>query len=315
MKGIIVKFGPKLKSIKEYTYTLMIRICVCGFITFLISSEMSCSSQHDSVQPATSTSGTPDYTTFFYNNGYLNLEAYFFKPDGKGPFPLVIYNHGSRAGSERKEVSCSFVASMLATQGYAVIVPERRGYGRSDGLTYGDEVGSDVATKMMLRFNEEASDVIALVDNLKTGSPGINSIAIQIDLKRVGIMGWSHGGIISLITAGTRPDFAALVNQAAGALTWNASPTLRSELPELGKQIKMPALCMDAENDATTDAINSVGEAIKSAGSWEKTIIYPPFVPATNPGNVAPGHLLFVQGVSIWQKDLLDFLFQQMPPN
>ncbi|GHN02231.1 hypothetical protein WSM22_37200 [Cytophagales bacterium WSM2-2] len=287
-------------------------ICACVLIMLSLSSEMSCSPH--SVKPADSvaTAAYP-YQAFFYKNSNLNLEAYYFRPAGNGPFPLVIYNHGSRAGSERQEVSCNFVASMLVKQGYAVIVPERRGYGKSDGLTYGDEVGSNVGSKMMARFNEEASDVIALVDILKAAAPEVNTIAKEIDFKRVGIMGWSHGGIISLITAGTRHDFAALVNQAGGALTWNGSPTLRSELPKLGEQIKIPALCMDAENDATTDAVISVGEAIKSSGQWEETIIYPAFMPTTNPGHVAPGHLLFVQGVSIWQNDLLKFLQQQMP--
>ena len=67
---------------------------------------------------------------------------------------------------------------------------------------------------------------------------------------------------------------------------------------------------MDAENDATTNAVKTVGEAIKSSGAWEQTIIYPAFTPTSNPSNIAPGHLIFAQGVSIWQDDLLKFLKQ-----
>jgi hypothetical protein len=65
---------------------------------------------------------------------------------------------------------------------------------------------------------------------------------------------------------------------------------------------------MDAENDATTNAIKTVGKAIKNSGEPEQTIIYPPFTPTSNPSNVAPGHLIFGQGASIWQDDLLTFL-------
>jgi hypothetical protein len=100
----------------------------------------------------------------------------------------------------------------------------------------------------------------------------------------------------------------ALVDQAGGALTWNGSPVLRSQLPDAAAKIKVPALCMDSENDATTEAAKTVGEAIKHSGEWEKTIIYPPFTPTSNPSNIAPGHLIFAQGVSIWQDDLLAFL-------
>jgi len=112
----------------------------------------------------------------------------------------------------------------------------------------------------------------------------------------------------SLREASKQHEFVALVNQAGGALTWNSSPTLQRELPAAARKIKVPALCMDAENDATTNAVKTVGEAIKASGEWEKTIIYPAFTPTSNPSNVAPGHLIFAQGVSIWQDDLLEFL-------
>src|SRR5436190_16867882 len=52
------------------------------------------------------------YETFYYKNGDLNIEAYFYKPEGNGPFPLVIYNHGSRAGQERQEVPFWYVATV-----------------------------------------------------------------------------------------------------------------------------------------------------------------------------------------------------------
>src|SRR5215471_5659624 len=47
--------------------------------------------------------GAPEYSTFFYTHDKLKLEAYFYKPSGEGPFPVVVYNHGSRAGAEHEE--------------------------------------------------------------------------------------------------------------------------------------------------------------------------------------------------------------------
>jgi carboxymethylenebutenolidase len=253
------------------------------------------------------------YTTLYYKSGGLNVEAYFYKPQGTGPFPLVIYNHGSRSGQEHVEKPFPAIAQILVPQGYAVLVPERRGYGKSDGPTYGEEVGNDRGELMMKRFSEEAGDVLAGLDYLKRGEVVANAIGGKpsnglIDFKRVALMGWSHGGVVSLLAASERHEFVALVDQAGGALTWNSSPVLRNRLPDAAAKIKVPALCMDAENDATTNAVKSVGEAIKNSGEWERTIIYPPFTPTSNPSNIAPGHLIFGQGIPIWQNDLVAFL-------
>src|SRR5262245_16846073 len=67
------------------------------------------------------------YTEVFYPSGSLRIQAYLYKPDGDGPFPVVIYNHGSRAGRERYSVPFEFIGRLLTQAGYAVLVPERRG--------------------------------------------------------------------------------------------------------------------------------------------------------------------------------------------
>src|SRR6266699_2754307 len=102
------------------------------------------------------------YTTIYYKSGRLNIEAYLYKPlKGEAPFPLVIYNHGSRAGNERAEVPFRYVANVLAA-----------------------------------------------LDYLKTLS--------FVDYKRIAIMGWSHGGVATILTASRSHAFVALIDQAGG---------------------------------------------------------------------------------------------------
>jgi len=71
------------------------------------------------------------YSEIHYPSGNLRIQAYLYKPDGDGPFPVVIYNHGSRDGRERTSVPFQYVGKMLTRAGYVVLVPERRGYGKS----------------------------------------------------------------------------------------------------------------------------------------------------------------------------------------
>jgi dienelactone hydrolase len=260
-----------------------------------------------SFMPGMPAAQSPAYTTVFYPSGKLRIEAYVYRPTSAGPVPVVIYSHGSRKGHEREERPMAFVGTMLASQGYLAIVPERRGYGRSDGRTFDEEVGADVAGRMIARFETEAEDVLAAAKYAATIDGA--------DLGRLALVGFSQGGIVSIRAASARPEVRALVDQAGGSLTWPRSPELRRRLTEWASALKMPVLCMDAVNDATTDAVKAVCEAARRAGSETQVTIYPAFTPPSNPENIAPGHLIFTaNGVALWREDVLAFLAAHLAP-
>jgi dienelactone hydrolase len=249
---------------------------------------------------------TPPYSTIFYQSGPLRIEAYVYKPAGDGPFPLIVYNHGSRDGQDRVEQPAPFIGRVFTNAGYAVLVPERRGYGKSEGPMLREEIGVDLDQKLLSRLREEAGDVLAATESLKAEP--------FVDTARVGIMGWSFGGVASVFAARNNRAFFAVVDQAGGALTWARSRPLQTALREAAAQIPSPILCMDAENDATTDAVKNVCDAARARGVSADLRIYPPFQPTQNLANVAPGHLLFSgQGVSIWAKDVVTFFDSHRP--
>jgi dienelactone hydrolase len=121
-----------------------------------------------------------EYTEVFYPSAQLRIQAYLYKPDGEGPFPVVIYNHGSRVGQERHSAPFEHIGRLLTRAGYMALVPERRGYGRSDGLTWPEDVGNNKA-RVVGRLNDETDDVLAAADYLRT--------LPFVDTRRVGIMG------------------------------------------------------------------------------------------------------------------------------
>ena len=89
-----------------------------------------------------------EHQDLFYSSGTLRIQAYLYRPSGDGPFPAVIYNHGTRDGRERASVPFEHIGRMLTRAGYAVMVPERRGYGKSNGEIWWREVGNDQASVM-----------------------------------------------------------------------------------------------------------------------------------------------------------------------
>ena len=73
------------------------------------------------------------YTEISYQSGGLRIQGYFNQPAGTCPFSIFIYNHGSRAGFERRSIPWVRLAGLYVPACYAVLVPERRGHGRLMG--------------------------------------------------------------------------------------------------------------------------------------------------------------------------------------
>ena len=242
---------------------------------------------------------SPKYQDVFYASGNLRIQAYLYKPDGDGPFSAVIYNHGTRDGRERTPSPFPHVGRMLTRAGYAVLVPERRGYGKSDGEIWWKEVGSD-QSRLISRLQAETDDVLAGIDYLR----GLS----YVDAKRLAVMGWSFGGVVSMLAAGRSTAFLAAVDQAGGALTWDGNSFMRSALIAAAEKSTTPTLFMVARNDRTTASVTTLADVFKKRNVPHKLVIYEPFTPSQG-GRAAPGHALFSsQGAGLWENDVIEFL-------
>jgi dienelactone hydrolase len=244
----------------------------------------------------------PSYAEVFYSSGGLRIQAYLYRPEGDGPFPAVIYNHGSRNGRERQSVPFEHIGRLLTSAGYVALVSERRGYGRSDGLAWPEDVGKKRG-RTVPRLEEETDDVLAAVDFLRTQA--------FVDAKRLGVMGWSFGGIVTMFAVSRGHGFAVAVDQAGGALTWNTNPDVRAALTAAAQKSTTPTLLQVAENDRTTDSITTVAKILEKRGVPYRMVIYPPFTAGASSsfGTGAPGHLVFAErGTNVWSADVIEFL-------
>jgi dipeptidyl aminopeptidase/acylaminoacyl peptidase len=127
--------------------------------------------------------GIIDYTKVSYRSSIEQLEvpAYLFQPIQKrGPrgHAAMVWVHGGVHGNWGITMF-PFVKEAIE-RGYVIIAPEYRG-----SIGYGE------AHHQAIDYGGyEVDDVMSAVDYLKT--------LPHVDAERVGIMGWSHGGFITL---------------------------------------------------------------------------------------------------------------------
>ena len=65
-----------------------------------------------------------------FPSGDLTLHGVVYRPEGKGPFPAVVYNHGSAAGMLSK-TGFDALGPVFASHGWVFFGPYRRGQGLS----------------------------------------------------------------------------------------------------------------------------------------------------------------------------------------
>src|SRR4051812_19473271 len=66
----------------------------------------------------------------------VELETTIFKPNGDGPFPLVVINHGKASGNPRFQARARYnvATGEFVRRGYVVAVPMRGGFSKSSGM-------------------------------------------------------------------------------------------------------------------------------------------------------------------------------------
>jgi dienelactone hydrolase len=249
----------------------------------------------------------PAWREVFYPSGPLQIQAYLYTPDGPGPFPAVIYNHGSRDGYERESRPFPFIGTMLTDAGYLALVSERRGYGKSGGVTWRQE--APAPAQIVSRLQNETDDVLAAVEYLHAQP--------NVDPKRIGIMGWSFGGVVTMFAVSRSTAFAVAVDQAGGALTWNDNAHMRGGLTEAARKASTPTLFLVARNDRTTSSVTTLADIFAQGGVPYRLVVYDPYTP---PGGtsaaVAAGHSVFAErGAAVWRQDVVDFLGRYLGPS
>ena len=249
------------------------------------------------------------------NYGPITMQAVLYKPEGKGPFPFVLFSHGRASTPQERAdlknpIGPAHVRFWLE-RGVAVLAPIRPGYGQTGGE------------------DRENSGVRLSANNECGGSPNVERAANQavfavhaalqwlrqqdfVVKNRILLEGQSVGGMTTVhLTAQNPQGVIGFINFAGGTAGYPSQRQGRScatdQIGELyrkaGQKTRLPNLWLYAENDYYwgEKTPRLWHQAFAKGGSKSKFV-------QTGPVPNADGHTLIYRGQDLWYGPLVDFV-------
>jgi carboxymethylenebutenolidase len=238
-----------------------------------------------------------------FSSGNLVLHGFLYKPEGKGPFPAVLWNHGS----ERRPGWLPELALVFLSKGYVFFIPHRRGQGRSPGEYVMDLLdranqsgGPQARSKKLVELMEmHLEDQMAALAYLK-GVP-------EVHPQRIAVAGCSFGGIQTVLMAEKGLGLRAAVDFAGAAQNWQHSSDLRTRMTQAVQHSQMPIFFIQAKNDYDVSPSRDLTAAMEKSAMPHAIQIFPSFGKSTQ-----DAHEFCIHGGEIWAPEVFSFLTQSM---
>jgi len=240
-------------------------------------------------------------------SGSKMLRGLMWRPAGRGPFPAILFNHGSyqRADALSPETP-AILGPLFARHGYAFLFFFRQGIGLSadQGTADGDLMqhaydahGSEARNRVQLDLlnGEELDEVRAGLQFLLRRP--------EVDARRVAVVGHSFGGSLSLVLASVAPQVRATVAFGPAAASWERSTGLQRRLIEAVRRTPTPVMFVQAANDYSIAPGKMLDAEMVLAHRPHALKIYPPFG-----ATAAEAHNLVFRSPSTWEADVFAFL-------
>jgi dienelactone hydrolase len=223
------------------------------------------------------------------------LETTVFRPDGEGPFPAVVINHGKAPGNPVFQERARFLHASreFVRRGYAVVLPMRMGFSRSSGAYI--HPGCNIASNGEMQA-EWVEGVLAWMRAQPFVDPG-----------RIVVAGQSHGGLTTLaLGARNPPGVRGLINFAGGlkieSCIWESA--LAQAFAQYGARAKIPSLWFYGDNDSYFPPAvwKDLHARYTGAGGEARMVAYGSF------GRDAHGMFASRGGLRVWVPEVEKFL-------
>jgi len=173
----------------------------------------------------------------FAGSATRRIDVRVWHPAGPGPFPLVIYSHGTFGTAD----NAMHIVEHLVAHGYIVAAPD---YPLTSSAAYTKVRFADISD-----VAQQTRDVKFIIDRLLADA----GIGPKIDATRIGTTGHSLGAVTSYFTS-----FGAQTRDpriAATALIAGGDPVTTALTQDMGlfgtahAEVRVPALFLSAEKD------------------------------------------------------------------
>lgn len=223
----------------------------------------------------------------------VRLELLVRKPQGAGPFPTVVFNHGSTGNNPdlvKRSWSSPAAADFFVERGWMVVFPQRRGRGASEGR-YDEGFEPDRsryscrAAYSLPGVDRAIQDLDAVMAHIRTRQDVVQG--------RVLLAGQSRGGILAIAYAGERPGgFIGVINFVGGWMGERCpdAAQVNAATFKRGAQFPLPTLWLYGEPDPFYSLSHSKSnfEAFVAAGGKGRFEFYR--VPGQNAGHAVIRH-------------------------
>ena len=250
------------------------------------------------------------------HNGTATLHAMLWRPQGSGPFPAVLLNHGS--GRTREDLqrlgpyeqNAKMLGPLFARHGYVFLYLFRRGVGpstdqganavdlmNSESAAHGQEARN--ALQLQLLDHREMDDALSALKFLRA--------LPYVDANDVALVGHSFGGSLTVLMAEREPNLRAVVVFSGAGASFDRSPELRARLLAAVDHIAAPIFFLHAENDYSLSSGKVLDARREQIGKPHRLKIYPPIG-----RTVDDGHDFLHLGANLWEPDVFAFLDENM---
>lgn len=202
------------------------------------------------------------------------------------------------------------VGPVLARHGYIVLVLFRQGVGLSLGQ---DSSGGDLMAQAKLLGGSHARERVQM--NLLEGpelaqaEAGLRYLRqlSNVDRQRIGVLGHSFGGSLSILLAAKDRLIPAVVSFSGAAASWADAPVLRRRLIAAVHQTHAAIFFNHAANDYSTSSGTELAAEMSRAKRPHLLRIYPAFGRSAR-----DGHNMVFRDPSIWESDVAAFLAEHL---